>query len=173
MKKVIYSVTILMAVAIQYMIHLREVESLLFILKPVTMLVALLLGINFQFVEGVGFVNERLQINIGKACAGGSFFTLLLLMLIFTFIPKIVGSGQQVKAMLLFLLSTYCITIVANASRIVSTLRLMDIGLAVGPYQLAIHQLIGIIFYFSFLFITYIFFSKLFQKGGERHGKTL
>lgn len=173
MRKTVYFATILVVALIQLLTRVKEIDRILFILKPVTLLVSMFTTAEFHFVEGAGFVNEGLQVVIGKACAGGNFFSLLFAMLVFSFIPVIKGKQKQLKAWFLFLLSAYGLTIVANSSRIISTLLLMRLGLLVGRYQSAIHQLIGIVFYFSYLVIAYVLVNKILKKRGVDHGTTL
>lgn len=134
-------------------------------IKPVAYIVELFLGISFTYYEGMGFVNEALAINIGKECSGIQFFILVFFMLTFSFVPKLKGKKKKLLAVGIFLIYAYGIAILVNAARIIGSIFLMDLGLFSNAKQkILVHQSIGVVFYFTYLVVSYFIFYKIIHK---------
>ncbi|MCT4604729.1 MAG: exosortase K [Marinisporobacter sp.] len=167
-----YLLAIGIATGIKMTYQCGDFQYLLYILKPVTKLVELFLGVSFQYYEGIGFINESLKIHISRGCSGVNFFIMVFLMISFSFLPKI-KNKNKLSALLIFFMSSYCITIISNASRIIGASLMMNILTFPMRYERLIHQSIGVVFYFVNLMIAYYLFLKILKKGEIIHEQNL
>ncbi|MCT4619280.1 MAG: exosortase K [Marinisporobacter sp.] len=166
MNVLFYLLAVGMAIGIKMIYQYGDFQYLLYILKPVTKLVELFLGVSFQYYEGVGFINEPLKIHISRGCSGVNFFIMVFLMISFSFLSKI---QNKLPALLIFFMSSYCITIISNASRIIGTALMINTLTFPMRYERLMHQSIGVIFYFVNLMVAYYLFSKILRKGEMIH----
>ncbi|MFZ5967770.1 MAG: exosortase K [Bacillota bacterium] len=168
MNIIIYLISIMIVGGLHILYQYGSLETLLFMLKPVTLIVQWFLGTAFIYHREIGFVSSQYQINIGRACAGINFFVTVYLMLVFSFIQRMKDKKSKAWAAVLFLLSSYGITILANASRIIGAVFIMNTGVFLDEKQAKLmHQSIGIIFYVTFLMLAYVLFSKLINNWGD------
>ncbi|QZY55743.1 exosortase K [Crassaminicella profunda] len=163
-----YGIALFMAIYIKFIFRYGNFQYVLYILKPVTKVVELFLGVSFQYYEGIGFINNDLKMHISRGCSGANFFIMVFLMISFSFISKI-QNKNKLPALLIFFTVSYVITIIANASRIIGASLMMHIITFNIKYERLIHQSIGVIFYFIILIITYYLFSKMIDKGEKTH----
>lgn len=146
----------------------------LWMLKPVALILELFLGVPFTYYEGVGFVNTELNINIAKECSGINFFIMVLLMLMGSFCLKIRGKKNRWMAILGVIVYGYIIAILANASRIIGTIFIMNLGLISNSKQyILIHQSIGVVFYLVYLMFSYFVFYKIINKMEAYHEESV
>lgn len=137
---------------------------ILFIIKPITFLVSIFYDTSFIYKDDVGFISQELAIIIGKECSGIKFFTTLFLMLLFSFIPKIEGIKKKTASFFCFLIVTYIVTILANTSRIIGSIWILQLNLFSNEKQIRLmHQSIGVTFYFTYLVLVFIIVSKYFR----------
>lgn len=145
-----------------------SLEDLFFIIKPVVFIVEKATGIKFYYNQSLGFVNQQGNVVINQACAGIRFWMAALSMLGFSFVSKIRGLKKQWMMVLAFILFSYIITVFANASRIIGAIWVLDFSIGKGPSaERLLHQSIGVLFYWTYLLITYGIFSRLFRKEGD------
>ncbi|WP_432667364.1 exosortase K [Wukongibacter baidiensis] len=131
------------------------------ILKPVSLIISTFLGISFDYLSDIGFYNETLSIVITRKCAGINFFITFFGMLTFSFISKFEGVIEKVIAMLAFFVCGYLVTILANASRIIGIVYMGKIDIFLDPrYKDLMHQSIGVVSYFTYFIMGYLFFDK-------------
>ncbi|QXM05300.1 exosortase K [Crassaminicella indica] len=164
----VYIWIIFIAACIKMIFKYGDFQYILFILKPVTKIVELVLGVAFKYYEGIGFINADFKIHISRGCSGINFFIMVFLMISFSFLFKIRNKNKSLVALIFFIVA-YFITIIANASRIIVAFLIMNTITFNMKYERLMHQSIGVVFYFSYLIITYYLFSKIFQKGDESH----
>lgn len=161
-----YMFIILIALCIKMIGQYGAFEWLLYILKPVKSVVEMFLGVCFEYCEGIGFVNNDLKVNIGRGCSGINFFIMVFLMISFSFIPKI-KNIKKLPTILICLIASFFITIIANSSRIIGVIFIMNSLLLDIRYERLMHQSIGVVFYFTYLITIYYLSTKFFRKGDE------
>lgn len=144
-----------------------DLKSLDFILRPVSTLIYMITGAGYQYIESVGYTFQGLGINIGASCSGLNFLTMLFLMLVYSFIPRQRGINGKLTAFVAFSVLAYCISIIANASRILlSALVLTRTPLAFAGQDQLVHMSIGVMVYFSYLLLAYTLSNSILQKKG-------
>lgn len=160
----IYISTIILAAILILGKEVINIDLLMPILKPVTLIVEAALGISFDYHRGIGFYNEELAIMITRKCAGVNFLTTLFLMLIFSFAIYVDESIKKLIAVVFFFIYAYILTIVANASRIIGIVYMMKVGMFSNMrYENLLHQSTGVVFYFTYLVIAYFLINRFFR----------
>ncbi|MDF2878312.1 MAG: exosortase [Clostridia bacterium] len=163
---VLYTSIGIAALGIHMLYRYGTVEQLHFILKPVAFIVAKALGMPFDFEPGLGFYNQDAYIIINKTCAGTSFWIALFCMMGFSILSKLKGLYKKIVSFTAVLLVSYGITIIANASRIIVSISVLNLGFSqMSALERLIHQSIGVLVYCSYLWMTYMAFSKWMRKG--------
>jgi exosortase K len=156
------------ALGIHMLYRCGTVQQLLFILKPVTFIVTKALGMTFHFEPEIGFYNQEAYIVINKTCAGTSFWMTVFCMLGFAILPRIKDIFKKAASFFAILVLSYGMTIIANASRIVVAIKVLELGISpTGASERLIHQSIGVLVYCCYLWIIYIIFSKWMRKEGD------
>ncbi len=170
MNILIYVITILISLWLRFIYKYGVIEDLLFILKPVMYIVEKFSAIKFNYLSGgFGFINKDLGIQIVKECSGVNFFIISITMLIFSFVHKIESRKYKLVLSSFFLIISYIATILANASRIIGTVFIMNTGLLTnGRVEGLVHQSIGVVVYFIYLVIVYYIASRLIVKVGDK-----
>lgn len=165
---ILYSIIIFITGILGFIYKFGELNLLLFILKPVAFIVELFLGSSFIYYDNLGFVNEVYKVNIGRDCSGINFFIINLLMLCFSFVPKLRDKGNFFS-LFIIVIASYVITILANASRIIGAILIGELTMFMDiRYQGLLHQSIGVVVYFIYLLATYILASKITNNGGRK-----
>lgn len=156
------------ALGIHMLYRYGTVQQLLFILKPVTFIVTKALGMIFYFEPEIGFYNQEAYIVINKTCAGTSFWMTAFCMVGFLILPRIKGICKKIASFFAILLFSYGVAIIANASRIIVAIKVLDLGISpAGASERLIHQSIGVLIYCCYLWIIYIIFSKWVREEGD------
>lgn len=170
MKWLIYGITILIVIGLRIIYQNGDLEGLLFILEPVAFIVEKFLGVDFKYIEGIGFINKNLKTNITRECSGVNFFTISFLMLIFSFINKIRNNRKKAFTAFSFLIISYIITVFANTSRIIGTISMMQMDLFSNiKIERLAHQTIGVIVYFIYLVLIYFIGLRLSKEMGDQN----
>ncbi len=151
----------------------NDLQHLDFILRPVSSLVYWTTGSASSYLEETGYVHETLGISIGASCSGIHFLTVLFLMLVFNFISKVKGLYHKIATFIIFGILAICITILANASRILVSVLVLSLP----PFSTSgqgplIHLAIGVLFYFSYLLLTYSLASAIYLNKGAHSYET-
>ncbi len=175
MNGIIYIIIILIVIGLRIIYQYGDLELLLFILKPVASITETFLGIEFQYISGkVGFINKNLEIQITKECSGVNFLTITILMLIFSFIHRIRNKKYKLLISCYFLIASYIVTILANASRIIGTIFIMNTGLFTDiKMERLMHQSIGVLVYFIYLILVYFIGDRITKRMGDKNESTI
>ncbi|KAB3531539.1 exosortase K [Alkaliphilus serpentinus] len=169
----IYIISFIVIAVTQYLYLYGKLEGLLFILKPVVYLVSLFTGEGFTYYSEMGFLNPKLAVNIGRECAGINFFSIVLLMLIFSNIKRVKGRGSKLIFLLSSMIFSYLVAIIVNASRIIASLFLLDLKIFPNGYEALVHQATGIIFFLGYLFAIQFLFKKIICKMGDHYDEII
>lgn len=160
---ILYVVALAAVAAVKLFYSGAEVHELVFILKPVTGIVELFLGVPFYFSPEEGFRNSSLAVVIGKSCAGLNYYIILSCMLVFSFIGRIKNRKHKFAAFILFFASSYVVTVGVNSFRIITAISFMQL------YSMdreQAHRFIGVLFYLFSLIACYCAAKKIFVRAG-------
>lgn len=165
---VIYVITVGILALLVLKNKLKDAELLMILLRPTALMVERALSISFDYHRGMGFYNSELAIIITGKCAGLNFFTALLGMLTFSFIAKVDRFWKKLIALGAFCIYAYILTILANASRIIGIVYMMNLGVFSNiRYENLLHQASGVVFYFTYFIIAYLLVDKLLKVMGD------
>lgn len=142
---------------------MSTVESLVWVLKPTSLLTEWLTGVPFLFERGLGYVNENIKIAIAKPCAGLNFFMMLASMLSYTLIPLFRTNRQKCLLLVGVTFVTYALTLAANTLRIIVAMGLYKYDIEWGYFTAGrLHRMEGIVVYFLVLWMVYAVVQKIF-----------
>ena len=162
-KTVMYGFLGLSFILMKLWYRTASVESLAFILRPISQVVEWIMGQSAIHIANEGFLFGDLNIIISKSCSGFNFFLTCLLMLVVLLIINLHLIKKKLSAGLIFLVITYVVTLTANCSRIITALHLKPYSQSLFPDDL-VHAAIGIVTYCSFLIATYFLVEKIIIK---------
>jgi exosortase K len=139
-----------------------DVGELVWILKPVTSLSALVSGVDFEWEPGSGYLSRQRLFVIAKPCAGINFM-LAAQGMVGVLLSRRTASWRASTGLLALSLGlAYTATVVANTVRIVVALWLAAHPIATGFWTTArIHRLEGIIVYFAMLVALHALVQRL------------
>ncbi|MCG8569566.1 MAG: exosortase K [Spirochaetes bacterium] len=158
LKIIIFLLVILALMGLKILYHQGEVELFQWLLLPVAIIVTSIKGIPFQFFSHIGYVNYEEMIVINKSCSGLNFFIISFSLALFTCFPYQKRPIAYFKYLIVFILSAYFLTIMANINRICWAIDTVHLGT---HYQYLIgkeswtHEGQGIIVFFSYLLVYY------------------
>jgi len=167
---VLLSIFLIFAVFLKIYYIYADNSSLRWILFPTTIIVSLFSGIHFYFIDNVGYTSFNGFYVINKTCAGLNFLIIIFtlsIVLIFRIREKVINN---LFIFLTLLLSCFVLTIIANSSRIYSSIFIEMI-----KHQLPFlkssknwfHEAMGIVIFFSYL-LLYYFIIKRVKKWMEQ-----
>ena len=140
-----------------------ETDDLLFLLKPINVVVGLLTGSDSVFVIGKGYFYGHLNIVIDKSCGGFNFWFLSFLLLTILSLRHIEGKFHKLMIIPLALLGSYIFSIGVTSSRIFVSIIIQNYTNSyLEKYQHIVHESIGIMTNLSFLMLAYFLIDKLF-----------
>lgn len=151
-----------------------QTDDLLFLLKPISFLVAQMTGMDFIFVPGQGYLNADSSILIDKSCSGMNY-----LMILWTTLCFAAGSWQQKPHFKVVLFSfllplSYGLAVLANSSRIIQIIFLgKRYPNSVFLHSPMGHEMLGILVYFSLLIVFYLIFQSFNSRKLIPHGKNI
>jgi exosortase K len=104
-------------------------------------------------------------VTINKSCSGFNFFILSFVLFSTLTIGYLKNNNQKVFSIILSLFGAYFLSILANSSRIYSSIILQEkLQLLTSLNASIIHESIGIINNLTFLIVAYYFTEKLLIK---------
>ena len=135
-------------------------SDLLWLLKPTNALVSAALGSVSELRVGEGFVHDELNIAIDKSCSGFNFWLLCSTMLL---VAGMQAGGQNGRRwwLLSLPLVAYGLTVLVNASRIITAVSLHRALPELGQRYTWLHQAEGALMYLFFLVLIYAGFQLL------------
>jgi len=160
-KIAIFAAAVAMAAAIKYHYSIASVNGLRWILAPTATIVDLLSSHSFRFESYAGYLSEDRSYLIAASCSGVNFLIIAFVMLAVT---GLMAGYTKWRLVSLSLAASYIATIVANTVRITTDLATRD--LAANIYGLSpgeIHRVEGIVIYFGFLVVLFLFADMKFR----------
>ena len=140
-------------------------NDLVFLLKPTNKLIEFFTNSNSQYFTESGYFHEKLDIIIDKSCSGFNFWILCYMMLTFLalrFLKHKIYKFIAIPSMLVF---AYFMTIFVNASRILFSILIDNLGEKFINYKINwLHQAEGTFIYLFFLIVIYLGFEHLFKR---------
>ncbi|WP_139923616.1 exosortase K [Hymenobacter sp. DG01] len=139
--------------------------DLLWLLGPTNALVGGALGSGSFFDPAQGFVHSDLQFTIDKSCSGFNFW-LVCTGLLLAIGGRYAGSGKALGGGWLLSLPVlgYLLTVLVNASRILSAVALQRLLPGLGQRYAWAHQAEGVLVYLFFLILIYGGFRLLCSR---------
>jgi exosortase K len=156
---------ILLILAVKLHYSTADAEALRWILTPVAGLVALLSGMNFEWLPQAGFVNHAHSIVIAPACAGVNFLIICFASLFFTFVSRQRKDRAKCAWFALSATIAYLVTLAANSLRIILSVFLYDAPIYAGwltPGR--VHQLAGTVLFISLLVPTWLIVERMVRR---------
>ncbi len=129
-------------------------EELRWILQPTTALTQLVLGADFAFRPGEGYLSRELSILVSPACAGVNFLIVAFLSLVFGFAQAVHGWRRRLLGLVAALCIAYLTTLLVNTLRICASV--WAAHLAARSFGLtfhSVHRLVGIAVYLAGLVV--------------------
>jgi exosortase K len=160
-----YIVLALTFILLKYVYTQTETSDLKLLLEPTSKAVEFLTGSNYYFTSTQGYFFEELNVTINKSCSGFNFFILSFVLLSTLTISYLKNNNQKVFSIILSLFGAYFLSILANSSRIYSSIILQEkLQLLTSLDASIIHESLGIINNLTFLIVAYYFTEKLLIK---------
>lgn len=142
-----------------------ETSDLKLLLEPTSKSIGFLTGRTYYFTSTKGYFFEELNVTINKSCSGFNFFILSFVLFSTLAISYLKNNIQKVSSIILSLLVAYSLCILANTSRIYSSIILQEKLQHLTSLDASIlHESIGIINNLTFLIVAYYFTEKLLIK---------
>jgi len=151
-----YTAAVFIFVLLKFGFRELETNSLLWLLKPVSILVEMFTGLKATYIEQEGFYFGNIDIVINKSCAGYNFGLLCFLMLSGLALNFYHSVFKKTAVLFGSLLIAYCLTVFVNACRILSSITISNINSILPFNESTIHQATGITINLSFLIIIYL-----------------
>ncbi len=141
-----------------------EVDDIRFLIAPTDAILEVFTGAKSIYKSNIGYYFSQLNIVIDKSCSGFNFLLICFLMVSFVLLKS--GIVRNWLVIPLSVLIAYATTIIANVSRIVGYLTIMDnnINIAIDPKDEWLHQAEGIFVYLFFLILLYFMINQVIKK---------
>lgn len=160
-----YIVLAITFILLKYVYTQTETSDLKFLLLPTSKAVEFLTASTYFFTPDKGYFFEELNVTINKSCSGFNFFILSFILLSVLSIGYLKLRNQKVISISLSLFGAYFLSILANSSRIYSSIILQEKLQRLTSLDASIiHESIGIINNLTFLIVAYYFTEKLLIK---------
>jgi exosortase K len=152
-----YLATLALFILLKLAYRAMDVNALLFLLKPVNVLVSTASGINYCYLESQGFYYPALNLLIEKSCSGFNFLLICFVALCLLLINHGRIIWHRLLAFPLAMCAAYLATIVANASRLLVSVFVQQHGgmLAKANYN-HLHEAEGVLIYLTSLIALYL-----------------
>jgi exosortase K len=140
-------------------------NDLTFLLKPTVKVVELLTGSHAVFIAENGYYFEKINILVGKSCAGFDYFLLCLCVFSYLGLKYFHKPLHKILAIITSLIFSYLIAIFANSSRIFASIIVRNQTINfMSNQQYSIHETVGVITNLSFLILAYILIEKILKN---------
>ncbi len=139
-----------------------DVEYSVWLLKPTTIWVEQITGLDFEFIQNEGYVcTQILPITIiDKSCSGLNFWLMALLLGAFVLYKKVINFQRFFYVFIAVFSLAWLITIIANTGRIVVSIKILPSLTPHIDYSQS-HLLLGIFIYVTMLILYYLGLSCL------------
>ena len=134
-----------------------DVEYSVWLLKPTTIWVEQITGLNFDFLQNEGYVcTQTLPITIiDKSCSGLNFWLMALLLGAFVLHKKVTTLWHFFYSFIGVFGLAWLITIIANTGRIVISIKFLPLLIPHIEYSQS-HLLLGVFIYVTMLILYYL-----------------
>lgn len=138
-----------------------DVEYSVWLLKPTTIWVEQITGLNFDFIQNEGYVcSQILPITIiDKSCSGLNFWLMALLLGAFALRKKVTDFWRFFYFFIIAFGLAWIVTIIANTGRIVISIKFLPLLSPYIEYSQG-HLLLGIFIYVTMLILYYLVLRK-------------
>jgi exosortase K len=155
-------VVLLCAVGLKAYYSMASVNQLRWILAPTTWLVELVTGSRFAFESYTGYINNEHTFVIAASCAGVNFVIACFLMLAIRKLCRDPQTGIHWWLIPAAAVTAYLTTIIANTVRIAIALQRRAVsGETRGLSPEQVHRLEGVLVYFGFLLLLFLFTERV------------
>ncbi len=152
-----------------------DVEYSVWLLKPTTIWVEQITGLNFDLLQNEGYVcYETLPITIiDKSCSGLNFWLMALILGAFVLHKKVTDFLSFVYCFIVAFGLAWLVTIIANTGRIVISIKFLPSLIPYIEYSQS-HLLLGIFIYVTMLILYYLGLNFFVGRWiwGESRGNT-
>lgn len=156
---------LLSAVGLKAYYSTASVNQLRWILAPTAWLVELVTGSRFAFESYTGYINSEHTFVIAASCAGVNFVIACFLMLAIRKLWRDRQVGIRWWSIPVAAVVAYLTTIVANTVRISIALQMRPVsGESHGLSAEQVHRLEGVLVYFGFLLLLFLFTERVEEK---------
>lgn len=157
---IFYLLGFVLVFGLKYFYSKASSDQLDWILAPTARWVRILSGIPFERVAGSGYINHTYRFIIASSCSGIQFMIITIAMLIYSYIHRMKTLRQGFCWLLSSLAAAYLFTVFVNGFRILLAiyLPLYLFKNGIDPRFLTperLHTIIGIVIYFTALFIIF------------------
>lgn len=151
-------------IVLKFLYSYLSVDSLRFLIAPVSWGVSFFTGEASVFENGSGYFYPKMNMIIDNSCSGYTFGLICFLMTSFVLLRS--DKITKLLVMPLSLLFSYVVTIIANISRITVYLFFMkaDISSSLNVSDSILHESEGIFVYLFFLIAFYLTLNYIFNK---------
>lgn len=165
---IVYTAIFIMLVTTKVLYIKSNADQLLFILNPVAKIAGLALNTPFEYLENMGYYNKGFGVLISKECSGFNYFIVMFSMLLLFAINRFKKQRSKALFIIFSVAITYVITIIANASRIITSVYVMRlINASNTKFYNIVHQSIGITIYITYLIGVNIVIQYIWGRWGE------
>lgn len=158
--RIFYLIGFLTVFGLKYCYSRAGCDELVWILTPTARWVRILSGIPFYYAPQIGYINDEYRFIIASSCSGIQFMLITIATLTYSFVHRMNTRKKGYLWLALSVACSYLLTIFVNGIRIILAIHLpvyiQKWGILSGvlsPGQL--HTSIGVVVYFTALFIIY------------------
>lgn len=160
------------ALALKAFYATASADQLRWILAPTTALVELVSGVDFEFEAHAGYLSRERGFLIASSCAGVNFLITAFFLLTLKKLLRVPAKNIAWTFIPAAAVIAYLVTLVANTTRITIALQLRE--LPAGTYGLnpaQLHRVEGIVIYFGFLLLLFIWSEHMNAENKVRSFK--
>lgn len=139
-------------------------DSLLWLLKPISILIEIASGAKSAYLPGGGYYFKQLNVVINKSCASYNFWLLCFLMLSGLALNFYHSIFKKTCVLVASLILSYLFTVLVNSCRIITSITVSNFNSNLLLDELMLHQAVGIVTNLSFLIIIYLITNHLLIK---------
>ena len=137
-------------------------DALRWILTPTVRLVTWVAGVSFELEPHHGYLSRDQLFLVAPACAGVNFMIVAFVSLCVGLAPACPRTGARVSLVLGSAAAAYAATVLANATRLVISMRLHEVRAAFGPLTPSrLHCAVGVADYVLFLLALFALAERI------------
>ncbi|MBX2982673.1 MAG: exosortase K [Flavobacteriales bacterium] len=143
-----------------------SLEDLTFLLGPIARIVSAFSGETWSIAEGNGYLFPALGIVIDRSCSGIHFLVVSWATFAGLFLLRKDKSRIRSRTVLLMAAAGYALTVVVNSGRILSIVRVQQMGITLGPTQ---HEAFGGLLYVIVLCLACLLLDRHLRHSPPPH----